>query len=288
MTSPDLPRLSFGALFAEQVRVVALALRREAVLAGAALAVICGLTVMMGLKYNEQLDFVPDITQPTLLVALLLPFAVWKGDPIFGGAFLWTMPVRRQTAAIAKVLAGGLWLMVAILVTTVLLGLSAATTGGAIGISQTRLVGSSVGGAAQVAWTTPAWTWLVPFVSALLLYLASSAALLGLRHPIRWLAGVVVATFILMFVAAGVGQDGAFEQVMEAVSETLIHGRFGLDFALTAGTVTQVHEFDKPGPGSYILWSTLPEFGRWAMAALVWFGTVSLVLALAIRRHWER
>src|SRR5690606_39002395 len=103
----------------EQVRVVALALRREAMLAAAALGGVCLLTAMMGLRYNEQLDLTPDILEPTLLVAMVLPFAVWKGDPVFGGAFLWTLPVRRQTAALAKVLAGALWLMAAMLVTLV-------------------------------------------------------------------------------------------------------------------------------------------------------------------------
>ena len=289
MSSPDLPRPSFGALLAEQVPVVALALRREALLAGAALAVICSLTVLMGLRYDEQLDLSPDMLQPVLLVAILAPFAVWKGDPIFGQAFLWTAPVRRQTAAVAKILAGAFWLMAAILVALVALALSAMATGGHIGIAEIRLVETGSGTAtARVAWATPFWTWLTSFVGALLLYLASSAALLGFRHPIRWFAGVVIGLTLLMFIGVGVGPDGAFEQAFERVVDPLTSGSFGLDFALTGGSVTLAHGVDRPGPGYDTIWHSLPSVGRWLGAALVWLAAVLLLLALAIRRHWER
>lgn len=290
MHSPDSLRLAFGALLAEQVRAVALALGREAVLAASALAAVSAFTVLMGLKYSERLDLVPEMLQPVLLIALLLPFAVWKGDPVFGSAFLWTMPVRRQTAALAKVLAGAFWLLAAMLVTLVSLMLAALATGGHVGIAEIRLVETSggLGTAAHVPWVTPFWAWLVPFVGALLLYLASSAAVLGLRRPIRWLAGSAIALTLLLFLAMGVGPDGAVERVVEQVSEPLMHGRFGLDFALTGGSMSLAHEIRKPGPGSWVLWSELPEMERWAMAVLLWLGLLLLALALAIRRHWER
>lgn len=289
MHSPDMPARPFGALLAEQVRVVALALRREAVLAGAALAAVCLLTLMMGLRYNEQLDLSPDMLQPVLLVAILAPFAVWKGDPIFGQAFLWTMPVRRQTAAVAKVLAGAFWLMAAILVALAGLALAALATGGHLGTAEMRLVETGSGMApARVAWSTPFWTWLTPFAGALLLYLASSAALLGLRHPIRWFAGVVIGLTLLMFIGVGIGPDGAFEQAFERLVDPLTSGHFGLDFALTGGSVTLVYGVDRPGPGYDTVWHSLPSVGRWLGAALIWLCGVLLLLALAIRRHWER
>ncbi|MBX3563647.1 MAG: hypothetical protein KF730_03625 [Sphingomonas sp.] len=290
MTSPDPHRQSFAALLVEQVRAVGLAVRREAILAGAALALILLLSLIMAFKYDEQLFLVPELLQPTWLAAILLPYAVWKSDPIFGRAFLWTLPVRRQRAAAAKILAGAFWLVIALLVTMASLALAALLTGGPIGVTETRYVGegASIAGAARVPWSTPLWMWLIPFTSALILYIFGSAAIVGLRHPIRWVAGIAVGLAMTLAMAATTGSGGAFDRFLESVHHLILNGSAGLDFMLTGGTDSLSLRLRRLGPGSDILWRELPSMGRWVWATLVWLGLALLALALAIRRHWER
>lgn len=282
MRSPD----SFVVLFGEQIRATGLAMRRELILGGIALALVCLFSIVMGLRYDEQLDFSPDVLLPGLFVAMLLPFAVWKGDAVFGRAYLWTLPVRRQHAAAAKILAGACWMLLAMLVAAIMLSLVARVTGGTIGVSGVRLVGETVATAQRVAWSTPFWMWILPFSSALILYLFSSALLLGVRHPVWWAAGSVVGFMVLTATIATIGPDGAFERAIEPIRAAVWSGRAGLDYALNGGG--SAHTVDRPGPGYDILWSALPDMSRWALATIVWLGLALLAMALAIRRHWER
>jgi len=83
MTSPEPARRPFGSLLASQLRTTGLAIHREAALAGAGLALAWLLTVMTALRYHERLDAVPEIMLATLPVALLFPWALWRGDPPF-------------------------------------------------------------------------------------------------------------------------------------------------------------------------------------------------------------
>jgi hypothetical protein len=291
MVSPERLRRPFGALLAGEVRITGLAIGREAALAAAALGCICLLTVTTALRYHEPLDAVPELLLATLPIALLLPWAVWRGDPAFGRAFLWTLPVRRQQAAAAKIVAGGLWLILIVAAALAALIATALATGGRIGFEEIRLVGPVLAGpeaAARVHWTTPAWMWLVPFGGALFVYLAGSAALVGLRHPVRWLGGVAVGAILLAVLAINLGPHNPLQHSLDRLLEALVGGRFGLDFALTGGVTSLSQEIDTPGPGSVDLWRALPEAGRWAMALIVWLGAALLALALALRRHWER
>jgi hypothetical protein len=227
----------------------------------------------------------------TLPLALLLPWAVWRGDPAFGRAYLWTLPVRRQQAAIARIAAGAMWLVLILVAALVALLATAAATGGAVGLDEVRLVGPSGTGpaaAARVAWATPVWMWLVPFGAALTLYLASSAALSGLRHPLRWLGGAAVAMALIVVLALNMGPHNRLYDGIGPFAETLIGGAWGLDFAVTGGVDSLSEEVDVPGPGSVDLWRALPTAGAWAGALAVWLGAALLALALALRRHWER
>jgi hypothetical protein len=291
MNSPDRLRRPFAALLSGEVRSVGLALVREGSLAVAALVCVCLLTATTAIRYRERLDVVPEMLLVTLPVALLLPWLVWKGDAPFGRAFLWTLPVRRQEAAVAKIAAGALWLAAAVLATLAALILVALSTGGGVGIAETRLVGplsAGLSGAARVPWETPFWMWLVPFGGALIVYLASSAALLGLRHPLRWLAGAAAAATLITVLAVNLGNHNPLEDHIDHLLGMIIGGRWGLDFALTGGATSLSHEVDLPGPGSVDLWMALPTAGRWLAGLAVWLGGTLLALALALRRHWER
>ena len=86
MTSPDRLGRSFGALLGSQLRTTGLAIHREAALAAAALALTCLLAATTSLRFHERLNALPEILLATLPIALLLPWAVWRGDPAFGRA----------------------------------------------------------------------------------------------------------------------------------------------------------------------------------------------------------
>lgn len=291
MPSPDRLHHNFGALLGIQVRTVGLAIARETVLAALALASLCFLSTVTALRYHEHLHALPEPLLAAVPAALLLPWAVWKGDPAFGPALLWTLPVRRQEAAAAKILAGAIWLMLAVLLGLAAFILTAVATGGDVGIEQVRLVGSFAAGpshAQRVVWTTPLWMWLVPFGAALTAYFASSAILLGFRYPLRWIAGVAVAVTLLGVLSANLGPGNLLQAALDRFFQTIVGGKYGLDFAVTGGIAALSEEIDVPGPGSVDLWKSLPTMGQWSLGLLVWLAAALLALALALRRHWER
>lgn len=291
MLSPDRLRRPFGALFAHEIRTVGLALVREGALVAAALAGVCILSTVTALRYREQLHAFPELLLMALPVALLAPWAVWKGDPPFGRALLWTLPVRRQEAAAAKILAGALWLMAGVLLAMVSLMATAIVTGGSVGVNEVRMVGpfrDGIAGATPMPWSTPFWMWFVPFGAVLIVYFASSAALIGLRHPLRWAAGAAVAATLVGVLAVNLGPYSALQHGVDGMLDRLVHGVAGLDFAITGGSASLSEDVRAPGRGSAELWRGLPSAGRWATALLVWLGAALLALALALRRHWER
>lgn len=293
MTSSERLGRSFAALFISQLRTTGLAIHREAALAGALLLLACVLTATTALRYGETFDALPEILLATLPVALLLPWALWRGDPAFGRAYLWTLPVRRQEAAAAKIAAGALWLVLILLVALAAILALAKATGGTVGLVEVRLVGPFNGdpaGAARIPWATPAWMWLVPFGAALTVYVASSAALLGLRHPLRWLGGAAVAATLLVVLVLNMDPASPLNRGLSGIAEAVVGGTLGLDFALTGGVASLSEDVYLPGPdpGSVDLWRGLPTAGGWAAALAVWLGAALLALALALRRHWER
>jgi hypothetical protein len=156
-----------------QVAVVGLGLRREALVLAAVLAVgtlLIGADVICGGPGFDSGEMFP-----TTLIAFLFPFLVWRSDQRFGPSFLWTLPVDRRRLALAKVLAGWVWLMAALTVFSVWLL--------ALGF---------------LAGAPPARTVMrVPFTATLALYLFGSALVLGLRHPVRWLLGAAGVLFLM-------------------------------------------------------------------------------------------
>lgn len=291
MNSPDRLHRPFGALLAVEFRNVGMAIAREGSLALAAFAALCVLTAVTAIRHGERLELGPELLLPVLPLSLILPWLVWKGDPVFGRALLWTLPVRRQRAAAAKVAAGALWLMLGVLVIFGGLALTALATGGKIGCEDVRFLAPpslSLAGAERVQWITPLWAWLMPFGGALLSYTAGSAVLLGLRYPLRWLAGAASTLVLLWVLAANLGPDSALTSSIDRLLTSIINGTYGLDFALTGGENSLIYDDHRHGEPRPALWWDMPSFGRWAAALFVWISAMLLALALAIRRHWER
>jgi hypothetical protein len=290
MPSSDRVHFPFASLLAVQVPTVALAIAKEGAIAIGALAAVCSLSAVTAIRFHERLDFMPEVLMPAFIVAALLPWAVWKGDPAFGRAFLWTLPVRRQRAAVAKVASGALWLMLAMIAAFLILALMAVSTGGRVGIDEVRLVSGTrdLQAAVPVHWTTPLWMWLTPFGGALILYLASSALLLGLRHPVRWIAGVAATFALLIALVVNFGPDSGVGHGLARLLGTLWGGKYGFDFAMSGGSAALVEDVQRPGGGSEGVWTALPDAGRWAAAFAVWLGGTLIAVALSLRRHWER
>jgi hypothetical protein len=130
--------------------------------------------------------------------------------------------------------------------------------------------------------------WAVPFGAALTVYAASSALLLGLRHPVRAVGAVALAVALFVILALNLGHDSALNHGLGRFLGVLIGGQWGLDFLMTGGLTSLSRHIEVPGADSRELWVALPTAGRWAAALLVWFGAALIALALALRRHWER
>lgn len=288
MYSPDPRALPFRSILAEQVRVTGFALLREGALAAAALTLICTISLFAAWRYDEQLYLEPELLLPPLFVAALLPFAVWKGDRPFDRALLWTLPVRRQEAAIAKVLAGAAWLMLAMLITFAALALVALSSGGGVGEQEVRMVEATAGALTRHDWHTPGWMWLVPFVAGLIVYLIASAAVLGFRYPVRWIAGLGVGAGLFLSAANNLGPPGGFERAIAQLLGWCVNGPVGIDFLLSGGEGSL--SYWRPGTGKrYVqIWTALPAISGWAVAAGAWLAASLALFGLAVRRHWER
>ena len=181
--------------------------------------------------------------------------------------------------------------MLAMALALAALALMALATGGSLSAQEMRIVAGPSGGmagAVDVRWAPPPWMWFVPFGGALLAYLVSSAALVGLHHPVRWLAGAAVMVALVIVLVVNIGPHSAIAEAFYRAFLAFWGGTFGLDFALSAGSAALVEDVRRPGGGHIGFWSELPSFGRWATALLAWLGGACLMLALALRRHWER
>ncbi|HKR64838.1 MAG TPA: hypothetical protein VJZ00_13985 [Thermoanaerobaculia bacterium] len=168
----------------EQIRIVGLQLRREAL----ATAVVLGLVtlpIVVAIVRGEAASwFDGNPSPPIAFIAFVYPFAVWRGERRFGPAFLWTLPVDRRRLALAKVFAGGVWLLAALLA-----------------MALWRLTLAFAAGAT----VEPA-----SFTAVLTMYLFGTALVLGLRHPLRWLLG----TAAVLYLGGMLGQTQGIEALL--------------------------------------------------------------------------
>ena len=226
----------------EQIRIVGLSLGPVAlvvaVVLGAGTVVIAGEIIGGGPGFDVVETF------PTALVAFLFPFAVWRSEKRFGPALLWTFPVDRRRLALAKVFAGFVWLMAAVAFFSIWL------------LALGRLAGASS------AYTIDR----VPFVATFAMYLFGSALVVGLRHPLRWLAGGAGMVFLLGQISDRLTQpnDGEWAYVPGARAFFSAAKRFG------------------------DAWLSLPEPAQSVISTLFIFGAGFAALWIAASRHRDR
>lgn len=181
----------------EQVRIVGLRLRREALVVAVVLGIVTLVIAADIVRGRAATWFDSDEWAGIGVVSFLYPFAVWRGEKRFGPGFLWTLPVDRRRLALARVAAGWVWLMAALAVFVVWQCTLAALSGvtGAETVSPAVLYGATG------------------------LYLFGSALVLGLRHPLRVLLGTFGVCFLLGLLneTFGDGPDGRLDHFLTSI-----------------------------------------------------------------------
>jgi hypothetical protein len=274
-----------------QMGLVGFALRTPAFVAALLVAVATGVILFDA----EALAFRPEHYVMPGLLGILLPISVWRGETRFGGGFLWTLPVDRRHHALARVFAGWLWLMGAVVLFVLWLLTLAILTGGSVLAPEVRavlptyqaLVTFDPGALQHVRWTPDPRLWLVPFAAATCAYVFASALTLGTRQPLRWIVGGLLGGLLL--VAAGdVSSSDRLLGLSDRIYVALLHGPYGIDALLTARTETlQVAATFTTGE-TRIVWRGLPNPGEWALATLGWTTAGLGLLWLAASRHAEQ
>ena len=284
-----------------QLRLVGSALRRPALVA-AGLAVPATLLRIEFGPADGVLNFRPERQELLFgVLGLLVATGIWFGDERIGSGFLWTLPVDRRSHALSRVFAGWVWLMGIVMLSVLwLLAVSVFTGGSVMAEESLRLISSSArafsfaagdtldAGAVQtVQWTPTPILWLVPFAAATGVYLIASAMALGIRQPVRWAGGIVLAVYLL----AGLGQAVNANWPATAPGRLLqgvFDGRYGSDALLTARTGSLKTEATLTTGERVVVWRALPDLGDWAAATLLWTGTGLIALLAAASRHRER
>ncbi|HEX2254815.1 MAG TPA: hypothetical protein VHQ65_16240 [Thermoanaerobaculia bacterium] len=282
-----------GQVLRAQIRAVGSALRWPAVVA-LALGTLATVLVTTQLRVGGPLAFHPEHQMLPGMLGLLLPLAVWRGETRFGAGFLWTLPVDRRRHALAKVFAGWVWLTAAValfvawlLALTLLSGASvlAEETILVLRSSTTPLRGLLDPAAVEtVRWTPRPLLWLVPFTAATGAYLLTSALVLGVRHPLRWIAGAVLGLLLVDAVGTAVGAEW-LDDAPELLMRWLLDGPYGFDVLLTARTESLKTLATLSTGEEVVVWRALPQVGRWATATLLWTGAGLLALWAAASRH---
>src|SRR3990170_2400320 len=190
-------------------------------------------------------------------------------------------PVDRRRHALVKVLAGWVWLMSAVALLMLWQLTLTLFSGGNVIAEETRRLLPSFSFAASgpfdpsavqaVQWTPHPLFWAVPFTAATGTYLLASALALGVRQPLRWMAGAVFGLVLLVALLEAANAERLI-QGAHGLLDALVRGRYGIDALLTARTESlQVAATLSTGE-TLVVWSALPDLGQWARATLLWTG----------------
>lgn len=289
-----------GAVLAAQVRAVGYALRGPAlvVLPLAGLAALLSSLEFMRSSQGEWIHFHPERQELLFgLLGLVFPIATWMEEERLGSGFIWTLPVDRRCHAVAKVLAGWVWLIAAVAALVFwLLALTLLSGGSLVAEESLRLVplmpapaGALLDASAiqTVTWIPKPILWLVPFTAATGMYLLASALVLGTRYPLRWMVGTTLALYLFVGVSSGANAEW-LPPAPGRLLTGLFDGPYGLDTLLTARTGSLKTEAILSTGERVVVWRGLPDLGQWAAATLLWTGAGLVALGVAASRHRER
>ena len=293
-----LPRLRD--VLREQSRALGYMLRVPMLIAVVlALVVTVVLAIQIGSGHIEKHLLAEPSSLPGMIGALL-PIAVWAREERFGPGFLWTLPVDRSRHALIKVLAGWLWLLAGLaLYALCQLVLAVVADSGVLPVKTMYVLTTPVlvsvpldpAVLRTVHWAPGPIIWVIPFAAATATYLLSSAFMLGIRHPLRWIVGVVIAVPVLSgathVVSRLLGAEWLANMPARALSQ-LVEGRYGLEALLTLRTWSLDTRVVLTTGERIQAWSAIPDLAGWRIAALLWIGAGLLALWAAAWRHRER
>ncbi len=265
------------AVWIEQLRAVGVAIRREVGLAGVVLVLgslavvaVARMPVLQAMLGAEAGVLVFNPEEPpwgffAVLVALLFPLVVWKGERRFGDTPLWSLPVDHRRHALLKVAAGWVWLLGVLGVALLWVTLAVLASGGVLGVDEVRLLivdparaaAGAPGATEPVNWTTPWWEWARPFTSATAAYLLASTLVLATARPLFWAAGLWVASIAVL----GFAEErdvGWIQRNIDLVDWYIGGVPFTQGVQLTTGWREA--------------WTLLPTMGMWTVSAAFWIG----------------
>ena len=137
-----------------------------------------------------------------------------------------------------------------------------------------------------VRWVPNPVLWLVPFFAATGTYAFASALALGLRHPFRWIIGLIAGGFLLAAVSQGFESEG-IDNAAGGILESVFFGKYGIDGLLTARTESLKTLVTLSDGRTVSVWRGLPVISEWITATLLWGGLAVAGLAAALMRHRE-
>jgi hypothetical protein len=263
----------------EQIRIVGLRLRTAGALLLVMLALFGGIAIQAAQHSREwnlshaghesvNFSYTPELSFLFASLAILLPLAMWLEEDPTRRAYHWSMPVSRATHAMTRTFAGWVWLVAVIAVWLAFIVAIDAITQRIVGATLPRPLGALeylAGGSSPRHATVGAWEYLVPFTAATIAYLFASAAAIGARTPLVWIAGPPLIYAGVSILAFTLGHS----ELSRAMS-TIISGSYGASAAM-AGVIRV---------------DAVPSLGRWLGAAALWGGAASMLLyAVSHRRN---
>lgn len=306
------PEPAWGAVLIEQLRAVGIAIRREFI---ALVVILFGSGIFFtwfSVTFREYGDFPfqPNQVVAMVLVAVVIPLAVWKSEKPERRTYLWSLPLLRRSGHVAKLVSGWLWTMLAVALVTLWWWAVAVATDSlvwerSIYIARNDLAPGSnlelVGDLASYVYPLPGWLLLVPFGLATVLYLVGSAVVLATNHPFRWALGL----WCFALAIGGLnelGQDAELRELREAnvderriLDELLDQDRF-LERLLGNEAAYGIEnlfdpEISRPEdiPGTIVGPRNVQRgnFSNWLTSIGLWGGLALLAAYAAAARHRE-
>ncbi len=272
MTSIQLhPAPVWSKVAREQVRAVGIRLRSAGIMLLALFALIALATIIISLDRftlargglrGPDTTFVPQMTVVLTVFVILTPLMVWESEDPTRRLYHRAMPMRQLPNALAKVVGGWAWCMVASAVFLI---------GMAILPMLMQRGGRAVVYSPHFTW----WEWLVPLTSVTIAYTLASAAGVGARQPFVWIFGplIIYGGIIVLLLNA---QVAMLTDIAHAMT-TALTGTYGLRAAIT-GNIDAV---ELPGP------VVITALQRWLGATTIWGAASAALFYLVARRRME-
>lgn len=246
-----------GTIVKEQIAAVSIAIRKEQWFFIGTLIAFLVLAVYGALRSGQShaggsMEFGPAAIIPMSLIALLIPFGVWRASDRERRAYDWTMPIAQSTHTILRMFAGWLWLMLGVVIYIVFV------------LAVQAIVLAAGGGSLTLH--VPGWTWLVPFTATTIAYLLTSTAIIGSDHPWRWIGGIIVGYLASLLVLQIVHMPD-----VSLALQQVFGGYYGLTAAIFGDLRTA--------------YDVTPHLERWLGATALWGALAIVGVWLAARRH---